>query len=326
MKKMKKWLSIVLAAVMVTVLFTACSTDSGSGSGNPSGGDSGKKPVIGVSLMTLQYPFFQDIKSGIEEAAGGKYEIKFNDANLDLQAQIDAIENYVAQGVSAIILNAVDPDGIITALESAAAKNIPVITVDMKPNGGVYATYIGSDNHLGGELAAVYASKFLLQGKANPNIVLLKNPLSTASTERIDGFKSKMQELIPGAVFVAEKGADTREKFMSAMEDILVANKQIDLVFSYSAQGGLGANDAIQAAQRSNEIAILGFDASDEEQTEIAKDSSYKGSVIQFPDQLGKTCVESVSKILAGETLDKDIPVDVGIFTKDKIYSVEDLK
>ena len=41
--------------------------------------------MIGVSLMTLQYEFFQDVKSGIEEAAGDEYELLWNDAALDLQ-------------------------------------------------------------------------------------------------------------------------------------------------------------------------------------------------------------------------------------------------
>ena len=64
----------------------------------------GEKKLLGVSLMTLQYEFFQDIKAGIEEAAKDKYEIVFNDPNMDLQNQIDAIENFCAQGVDAIIL------------------------------------------------------------------------------------------------------------------------------------------------------------------------------------------------------------------------------
>ena len=51
-------------------------------------------------------------------------------------------------------MNAVDAAGIVTALETAEEKGIPVITVDMKPSAGTYVTYIGSDNFLGGELAA----------------------------------------------------------------------------------------------------------------------------------------------------------------------------
>ena len=91
------------------------------------------------------------------------------------------------------------------------------------------------------------------------------------------------------------------------MEDLLTANPEIDLVFAYSAQGGLGAYDAIQAAGRDGAISIIGFDASEEEQAAIAEKGCYKGSIIQFPDKLGQTCVESVTRVLNGETLDKEI-------------------
>lgn len=56
---------------------------------------------------------------------------------------------------------------------------------------------------------------------------------------------------------------------MSIMEDVLMANDRVDLVFSYSADGGLGSYDAIQAAGREDEVSVIGFDASDEEQSVI---------------------------------------------------------
>ena len=83
--------------------------------------------------------------------------------------------------------------------------------------------------------------KNLLQDKENAKVVFLTNPLSSAAIERIDGFKAVLAESAPNVEVVAEQGADTRETFMSTMEDILMANPEIDLVFTYSAQRGLGA-------------------------------------------------------------------------------------
>ena len=337
---MKKMMAMaVTAAMLVMTAVTGCSTPAGNGAGT-AGTQTGSegtqqesqktadpgdgKKVIGVSLMTLQYEFFQDMKAGIEAAAGDDYKIVFNDPALDLQTQIDAVENFCAQNVDAIILNAVDAAGIVTALETAEEKGIPVITVDMKPSAGTYVTYIGSDNFLGGELAARWtADKY--EGES-PNIVLLTNPLSSAAVERIDGFKETIAEIMPDAKIIAEQGADTREAFMSTMEDLLTANPEIDLVFAYSAQGGLGAYDAIQAAGRDGAISIIGFDASEEEQAAIAEKGCYKGSIIQFPDKLGQTCVESVTRVLNGETLDKEIGVEVGVYTADGILYLKDLQ
>ena len=286
----------------------------------------GEKKLLGVSLMTLQYEFFQDIKAGIEEAAKDKYEIVFNDPNMDLQNQIDAIENFCAQGVDAIILTCVDGNGIIPALDTCEEKGIPVITVDYRPSGGKFETYIGSDNFLGGQLAAKWALQNVLEGNETPNIVFLSNPMSIAAVERIDGFKDILSKECPKANIVAEQGADSRESFMSVMEDVLTANDKVDLVFSYSADGGLGSYDAIQAAGREDEIAVIGFDASAEEQNVIAEGGCYKGSIMQFPSKLAETAVECVDKVLAGETLEADTTVEVGVYTKDKIFYASDLQ
>ena len=335
---MKKWVALLMVLVMTTMLMacggttkeadadTKADTSAPSETSDEKDTRSGGKKVLGVSLMTLQYEFFQDMKTGIETAAGDEYEIVFNDPALDLQKQIDAVENFCAQGVDAIILNAIDPEGIVTALQTAEEKGIPVITVDMKPSNGKFETYIGSDNHLGGELAARWAAKDLIADKEAAKVVVLTNPLSSSAIERADGFKETIREIMPKAEIIAEQGADTREAFMSTMEDLLTANKEIDLVFAYSAQGGLGAYDAIQASGREGEIAVIGFDASAEEQTAIGESGCYKGSIIQFPDKLGETCVESVTKVLAGEELEPDIGVEVGVYTADGILYAKDLQ
>lgn len=325
MKKMKKLWAVMLV-VMMTVLLAGCSEEgAGEKTAEGEGGASSGKKVIGVSLMTLQYEFFQDLKAGIEEAAGDDYDIVFNDPNMNMQEQIDAIENFCAQKVDAIILTCVDGDGIIPALDTCEEAGIPVVTVDYKPSGGTYETYIGSDNFLGGQLAAKWAMNNVLQDIEDPHIAFLYNPMSIASVERIDGFKDILEKEKPGAKVVAEQGGDSREAFMGIMEDVLMANSRVDIVFSYSADGGLGSYDAIQTLGRDDEVSVMGFDASAEEQTVIKKGGCYKGSIIQFPDKLGATCVDSVTKVLNGETLEEEIAVEVGVYTADGIVYAADL-
>lgn len=325
MKKMKKMWTIFLMVMMIVTLAGCSEEGPGEKNAEEEGSVSSGKKVIGVSLMTLQYEFFQDLKAGIEEAAGDDYEIVFNDPNMNMQEQIDAIENFCAQKVDAIILTCVDGDGIIPALDTCEEAEIPVVTVDYKPSGGTYETYIGSDNFLGGQLAAKWAMKNILQDIEDPHVAFLYNPMSIASVERIDGFKDILEKEKPGAKIVAEQGGDSREAFMGIMEDVLMANSRVDIVFSYSADGGLGSYDAIQTLGRDEEVTVMGFDASNEEQTVIEKGGCYKGSIIQFPDKLGAACVDSVTKILSGESLEEEIAVEVGVYTVDGIVYAADL-
>lgn len=318
---MRKILNISLVLVLVVVMVACSKKDEGTGNG--AGNE--KKIKIGVSMMTLQYPFFQDIRKGIEQEAKkqGVEIVSVNDASLNLQTQIAAIENFVAQGVDAIILNAVDPDGISVALNAAEERNIPVITVDMRPNSGAFATFIGSDNVLGGELAGKYALDFLSKQSGAKEVALLTNPLSTPAIERMDGFKKAIADNEEIKI-VQEFGGASREDFMAAVEDILIAFPDVKLIYAYSAQGGLGAYDAIKAANKADSVSVIGFDATDEEQELIDEAGNYLGSVIQFPDQLGITSLQQAVEAASGKEIPSDIPVDVGLYTKDGIKRLSD--
>lgn len=304
-----------LALGMVVSLVAACNVTAFA--------DDAEK-VIGVTEMNLQAEFFQDLKAGIEENLPEGYSIDFQDANNDLNSQISAVENFCASGVDAIILNAVDCDGIVSALDTAEEKGIPVITVDMKPSSGVYVTYIGSDNYQGGELAAKWSAENILAGIDAPKVALLTNSNSSAATLRLQGFKDTIAEVCPAAEIVAEETGNTREEFMTTVENILTANPELNMIFSYSAAGGLGAYDAIEGAGKEDQVSVVGFDASQEEQDAIAKNGCYKASIIQFPKDLGKTCVDAVVATLAGESVEKEIGVPVGVYTANGVFYEED--
>lgn len=123
----------------------------------------------------------------------------------------------------------------------------------------------------------------------SPSIALLTNSNSSAATLRISGFKDKITELLPDVEIVAEETGNTREEFMTTAENILTAHSDLDLFFAYSESGGLGAYDAIESAGR-EEVSIIGFDASAEEQTAIGENGCYKASIIQFPRNWENLC------------------------------------
>ena len=71
-----------------------------------------KPGTIGITLMTYNNPFFSVIKSVARKAAEAKgYQFRENDAQFDANKQAAAIEDFLAQGVSAILLNPVDSGG-----------------------------------------------------------------------------------------------------------------------------------------------------------------------------------------------------------------------
>ena len=112
---------------------------------------------------------------------------------------------------------------------------------------------------------------------------------------------------------------------MASCEDALVTFDKIDLIYGYSAQAGLGCYDASVAANR-GEVLIMGTDAEDEEIGLIDKGTQYVGSVMQFPADMAKFCVECIEDHAAGTALESYYAYDTGIYGVDGVVMAEDLK
>ena len=82
-------------------------------------------------------------------------------------------------------------------------------------------------------------------------------------------------------------------------------------VFEHNDEMALGAVEAIG----SRKIVVVGFDATDDAQAAV-KAGKMAATVAQKPDLMGATAVETAQKILNGETVDKETPVEVELITK----------
>ncbi len=85
-------------------------------------------PTIGLSISTLNNPFFVDLKTGAETAAKGKANLIVLDAQNKPDKQVSDLEDLITRKVSVIVVNATDSDAIVPAIKKANAAHIPVIT------------------------------------------------------------------------------------------------------------------------------------------------------------------------------------------------------
>lgn len=240
-------------------------------------------PTIGLSISTLNNPFFVDLKSGAEAAAKGKANLIVLDAQNKPDKQVSDLEDLITRRVSVIVVNATDSDAIVPAIKKANAARIPVITVDRRVNGGQLAYHIASDNVAGGKLAAQYVSK-LLGGKGN--VVELQGiPGESGTRDRGAGFNSVVKTT-PGLKVVAAQAADfDRAKGLTVMENILQAQPRIDAVFAHNDEMILGAMQAVKASGR--KIILVGFDAIDDA-VKAVKSGSINATVAQQPKLIGQ--------------------------------------
>lgn len=311
---MKKKLSILLLLIAAFVLVVAGCSEEINKEGDKDKEDNEKKKIkIGLSISTLNNPFFVTLKDGADEAAkSAGAQLVVLDANDNISKQISDVEDLIQQKVDVIMINPTDSDAIVTAVEAANEANIPVITIDRSSNGGDVTAYIASDNVKGGELAAQYIVD-TLGGKGK--VVELKGIQGASPTrDRGAGFHSVVDKE-DGIEVVASQTADyDRAKGLVTMENILQGHPEIGAVFAHNDEMALGALEAIEASKRS--IVLVGFDATDDALQAI-KDGRMAGTVAEEADKMGMLGVETALKIASGEKVDAEIPLEVKFVSKD---------
>lgn len=262
--------------------------------------------TVGLAISTLNNPFFVTLRQGAEDAAKAQGVTLITvDAQNDPAKQIANIEDLIQKKVSVILINPADSNAVAGVVKQATGAGIKVISLDRSVNGAEVTTHIASDNKAGGKMAA----EFLLEkigGKGN--IVELEGiPGSSAARERGEGFNSVVAGKADVKV-VAKQPADfDRAKGLSVMENILQGNKGIVGVFAHNDEMALGAIKAIEAAGVKN-IVVVGFDATADAVAAV-KEGKLAATVQQKPDLIGKMGVETAKKVIAGQAVEKSLPV-----------------
>ncbi len=269
------------------------------------------KPVVGVTLLTQTHTFYKELEAGLrEEASARNVDLIVVACEMDPAKQAAQIEDFMAQRVSAILAAPCDSNAIGPHLSGPRQAGIPVFTVDIAARGGKVVSHIASDNVQGGRLAAQALAGFMGdKGK----VLIIDQPTVASVQDRVRGFDEEMKKH-PAIAIVARPNADgQRARAMAVMEDMLQANRDLNGVFGINDDSALGALAVLQAAGR-NDIAIVGYDATDEAQAAIRKGSPLKADVVQYPKQMGKKAIEIIARHLAGEQVPPVVPIEVGLF------------
>lgn len=308
---MMKKLSMLLVAVALVV--TACNgaDEDTTGGGDPADGD----VTVGLSLSTLQNPFFVSLRDGAEEAADAAgAELLVSDAQDDAQTQANDIEDLITQGVDVIVVNPVDSAAIVPSIESANSAGIPVLTVDRGADGGEVVSHIASDNVLGGELAGEYLFE---QIGGEGQVAQLEGVAGTsAARDRGQGFQNALDEA-EGVELVASQTANfDRAEGLTVAENILQANPEIAGIFAQNDEMALGAVEAARGA--GVDLVIVGFDATGDALQAIEA-GDMDATVAQQPVEMGRIAVENAIAVAQGEDVDAEVPVEVQLVTSDNV-------
>ncbi|CAL9564656.1 MULTISPECIES: ABC transporter permease/substrate-binding protein [Streptomyces] len=307
--KGKQAVTYALAAVVTVAVVGATSLLHG-------GSSSSANPRLGLSLSTLNNPFFVQIRSGAQaEARKLGVDLTVTDAQNDASQQANQLQNFTSTNLDGIIVNPVDSDAAGNSVKAAGKADIPVVAVDRGVNHASVATLVASDNVAGGELAAkTVAEKLGGHGK----IVILQGQAGTsAARERAAGF-AKGLKAYPGIRVLAQQPADfDRTKGLDVMSNLLQAHPDVQGVIAANDEMALGAIKAL-GSKAGRSVQVVGFDGTPDGLTAVKGGTLY-ASVAQQPSQLGRIAVDNALKAVRGEKVAPTVKVPVKVVTKDNV-------
>lgn len=309
-KSSKKVLSILAGGFALCMVMTGCSTSKANGKSE------NKKPEdlkIGFSVSTLNNPAFVHLTDEIKaDAKKEGSKITVSDAQNDSAKQSDAMDDFIQQGVDAIIVNPVDSAAITPSVEDANEANIPVVTVDRSSDGGKVLSLIVSDNVKGGKMAAKYLTTTLGE---DAKVAMIEGiPGASATRDRGKGFKQGAKGHLD--IVASQDGEFDRGKSLTVAENIIEAHPEIKGIFAQNDEEALGAMEAVKAAKR-DDIVVIGFDGADDALKSI-KNKELDATIGQQFDQMAELSLKAVYNHYQGKKADKEILAPVSLIEQEK--------
>jgi ribose transport system substrate-binding protein len=218
--------------------------------------------------------FWKSIHAGAKKAAAERQDVEIlwdGPAREDeRQEQINIVERYASEHVSALVLAPCDRRMLVAPVEAAVRQGIPVVIIDSGleasptiQTSDKYLGYVATDNKEGGRLAAEQMGK-LFQGKPKARVLLLRYQAGSESTEQREaGFVEKIRSYPNIELIVPEDEAgatvDTAQK---ASERVLSNHADLDGIFTVNESSTTGMLQALRGLGRIRLVKLVGFDGS----------------------------------------------------------------
>ncbi|MBK5437629.1 MULTISPECIES: ABC transporter substrate-binding protein [unclassified Pseudomonas] len=252
--------------------------------------------AIGISMGSLGNPYFVTLADGATARAkelNPAVKVTSVSADYDLSKQFSQIDNFISSKVDLILLNAVDPSAMASAIKKARDAGIVVVAVDVDAK-GVNAT-VQTDNVEAGKLACQFIVD-KLSGKGN--VIIQNGPQVTAVTDRVKGCKAALASAPDIKVLSDDQdGKGSREGGLNVMQGYLTRFQKIDGLFAINDPQAIGSDLAAKQLKRSG-IIITSVDGAPDIENALKTDTLIQASASQDPWAMAQTAVNVGNDIL----------------------------
>jgi inositol transport system substrate-binding protein len=280
--------------------------------------------TIGVAMANFDDNFLTKLREAMaaEAEARQDVQIQFEDAQTDIGRQINQVQNFIAQGVDAIIVNPADTAATRSITEAASQAGIPLVYVNRGPEEKQLpekVVVVVSDHIVSGRLQMEALAK-CMNGKGNLAI-MLGELASNATQERTAGNKEVIEKY-PDIKVVEEQTANyQRNQAIDLMTNWIVGGTEINAVAANNDEMAIGAVLALQQAGVSPEdVCVGGIDATADALGEMQK-GNLDVTVFQDAAGQGRGAVDAALKLAKGEQVEQYVMIPYELVTPENMKS-----
>ena len=329
----------ILAVLMILVLtfgVVGCSSDAEtdtkadettSDAGNGAADKEDEEIVIGFVPMTMNNEYFITMVNGAKQKAeelGVQLDVQAADEHASAAAQLTIVENMITAGVDGICIVPSSSEGLASALARCKEAGIPIINLDTKISQDVLdeadleVPFFGTDNYAGAKSAGEYVVENYPKGTVTAILTGIEGQQNAA--DRRNGFFDGSEGHVN---VVAEQSANWEvDQGYTATQNIISANPEIQLIFASNDGMAIGAYRAVEEAELTDQVDIIGFDAISEA-LNMVEAGELMGTVAQYPAEMGILGVENIVKSINGESVEMSIDTGAKLITT---VNVDELK
>ena len=289
---------------------------------------------IGVSMALFDDNFLTVLRNGMIELADGMegVDLQVEDAQNDVAKQLDQVNNFIASGVDAIIVNPVDTSATQALTDVAAAAGVPLVYVNRQPiNVDTLPdnqAFVASNEVESGTLETIEVCRLFAEaGKSEANVYVMMGELSNQAavqrTADIHDVIAAGQCAVTLNILDEQTANWSRDQAQTLMTNWLSTGAAFDGVIANNDEMAIGAIQALKAAGVSmDDVVVAGIDATQDALLAMAA-GDLDATVFQDAAGQGAGSLDAALKLARGESVDQKVyipfqlvtPANIGDYT-----------
>ena len=271
--------------------------------------------------------FWKSVHFGAEKAAkelGVEVQWRGPQKESDRDQQISVLQGFVNKQVDGICLAPLDADALVRPVRESGRNGIPVVIFDSGLNAPKedFTSLVATDNFRGGQLAGEAMAKEL-GGKGNV-IMLRYNKGSESTQQREDGFLETLAAFPDIKILSSDQyaGTTTESAMDKAQQMLNRYSDEVNGIFAVCEPNAEGVLRALEDRKLTGKVKFIGFDASDAMAVAL-REGKMHAIVLQDPVRMGYLAIQTIVKIIRGETVPAFVDTGVSVATKENIDTDE---